>query len=258
MILNDLTPEKFLSKDEERKIIALCKQDNLIAKRRLILSNIRYIYAQAQKLCKNQNQIDELVMEGIIGLLKAIPKFETDRKVRFITFASFWIKKEMLDSIYNNCSSFHLSSSKARLATKIKKLVSKFSYLNEQNLIIQKVCNTISCTEKEVIELLDIIYPNISLDSIATTENNITIMEFIEDGSICPEEEFIQKEEINCLMKAFNKLTQIEKDVLIRHYGLFNQPIQTFGEIAELQNKSKARIHQIETQAKEKLRKIIA
>ena len=77
MILNDLTPEKFLSKDEERKIIALCKQDNLIAKRRLILSNIRYIYAQAQKLCKNQNQIGELVMEGIIGLLKAIPKFET-------------------------------------------------------------------------------------------------------------------------------------------------------------------------------------
>ena len=71
------------------------------------------------------------------------------------------------------------------------------------------------------------------MDSIATTENNITIMEFIEDGSICPEEEFIQKEETNCLMKAFNKLTQIEKDVLIRHYGLFNQPIQTFGEIAE-------------------------
>ena len=136
-------------------------------------------------------------MEGIIGLLKAIPKFETDRKVRFITFASFWIKKEMLDSIYNNCSSFHLSSSKARLATKIKKLVSQFSYLNEQNLIIQKVCNTLSCTEKEVIELLNFIYPNISLDSIATTENNITIMEFIEDGSICPEEEFIQKEEIN-------------------------------------------------------------
>ena len=61
MILNDLTPEKFLSKDEERKIIALCKQDNLIAKRRLILSNIRYIYAQAQSYARTKIKLVNLL-----------------------------------------------------------------------------------------------------------------------------------------------------------------------------------------------------
>ncbi len=258
MILDYLTPENFLSKEEEKQIIVLCKQEDLIAKRRLILSNIKFIYSQAQKLCKDQSQIDELVMDGIMGLLKAIPKFEFDRKVRFITFASFWIKKEMLDSIYYNCSSFHISSTKARLATKIKKLVSKFSYLNNQNLIIQKISDTLSCSKDEVCEILNIINSNVSLDSPTTKDSDFTVMDYIEDSHNIPEEEFIQKKQNDYLINALNELNKTEKDILIRHYGLFNQPIQSFDEIAKLQNKSKARIHQIEKNAKEKLRKFLA
>ena len=257
MNLDYLKPENYLSKEEEKEILILCKQGNPTAIKRLIFSNIKYIYSQASKMTKDAEQIDELIMQGIIGIINAINHFDIDRKVRFITFASFWIRKEMLDYFYENCSYFHLSSAKVRLATKIKKLFSKFAYLNNQNLIIQKICESISCSENEVIELLNISSTNVSLDSPAKKENNTPVIEFIEDKNICLEEDFIQKSEIECLKNALDELSNIEKDVLIRHYGLFNHTIQSFDEIAKHQCKSKARIHQIEKQAKLKLKKII-
>jgi RNA polymerase sigma factor (sigma-70 family) len=80
----------------------------------------------------------------------------------------------------------------------------------------------------------------------------------MESDCLSPEELYIEKEAKLELIKAINKLTPAEKDVIIRHNGLFNHPSQTFEEIAKIQKKTKARIHQIEKTAKEKLYRTLA
>ena len=88
MILDYLKPQAYLSKEEERELIIRCKNDDLKAKERLILSNIKYVYSQAKRMTKNKDLIDELVVDGVIGMLKAISSFDLSKSNRFISTCS--------------------------------------------------------------------------------------------------------------------------------------------------------------------------
>ena len=107
-----------LSAEEERELLKLCKQNNDSAKEKLVLSNIRFIYSEAKKLNSQKVSIDDLVVAGIQGLLEAIPKFDMSSNNRFMTFASFWIRKELFDYIYQNSSQLKISTPKVTLAIK--------------------------------------------------------------------------------------------------------------------------------------------
>ena len=88
MILDYLKPTNYLSVEEERELLKLCKQNNDSAKEKLVLSNIRFIYSEAKKINSQKVSIDDLVVAGIQGLLEAIPKFDMSSNNRFMTSAT--------------------------------------------------------------------------------------------------------------------------------------------------------------------------
>ena len=65
MILDYLKPTNYLSVEEEKELLKLCKQNNDSAKEKLVLSNIRFIYSEAKKLNSQKVSIDDLVVAGI-------------------------------------------------------------------------------------------------------------------------------------------------------------------------------------------------
>ena len=253
MILDYLKPQAYLSKEEERELIFRCKNDDLKAKERLILSNIKYVYSQAKRMTKNKDLIDELVVDGVIGMLKAISSFDLSKSNRFITFSSYWIQNEMYDTLYSRNSSVHFSNSKAREAAKLLKIINKRAGFCDSEELIRDLAYEFSCSEKEICQLINLASPHISLDAKISSDSKYNLLDLQENTQLSPEDEYMRKAEIESLLNAINQLSAAEKDVLIRHYGLYNQPVQTFEEIAEVQKKSKARIHQIEKTAKAKL-----
>jgi RNA polymerase primary sigma factor len=131
MILDYLKPTNYLSVEEERELLKLCKQNNDSAKEKLVLSNIRFIYSEAKKINSQKVSIDDLVVAGIQGLLEAIPKFDMSSNNRFMTFASFWIRKELFDYIYQNSSQLKVSTPKVTLAIKLRKKICR-TFFNER------------------------------------------------------------------------------------------------------------------------------
>lgn len=258
MILNYLKPRNYLSVEEEKEILKLCKQNNDSAKEQLILSNIKFIYSEAKKINSQKLPMDDLVIAGIQGLLEAIPKFDMSSNNRFMTFASFWIKKELLEYIYKNSSQLKVSTPKITLANKLRKKYAELSSLTDNSNLLSEAANACNCSVEEAKELLNATSPCTSLNATYSEDESVSLLNFMESGSRSPEDLYIEKEEKLELVKAINKLSPAEKDVIIRHNGLFNHPSQTFEEIAKLQNKTKARIHQIEKSAKEKLYKSLA
>jgi len=255
MILDYLKPRSFLSAEEEKEILKLCKQNDDAAKEQLILSNIKYIYSEAKKLNSQYVSVDDLVMAGILGLLEAIPRFDISSNNRFMTFASAWIKKELLECIHKNSSQLKISTSKISLANKIKKKYAELSATGENSNILNDVADACNCSLEETTELLNATSSCASLNETFSDNDSFSLLDYMESNLPSPETEFIEKEEKRELIKAINKLTPSEKEVIIRHNGLFNQPSQTFEKIAKIQNKTKARIHQIEKTGKEKLYK---
>ena len=72
MILDYLKPQAYLSKEEERELIIRCQQNDLKARERIILSNIKYVYSQAKRMTKNKDLIDELILNRLIFVLTTI------------------------------------------------------------------------------------------------------------------------------------------------------------------------------------------
>ena len=237
MILDYLKPTDYLSYKEEVELLLLAKKGNLEAKERLITSNVKYIYSQAKKIAINGIPLDDLVMCGIYGLTKAIDLFDVTKNIRFITFATFWIRKEMFDTIYSMGILPKLSGTNARKAMKLRK----------EN----------SVTSKQDLQLFNAASNYISLNATVSENENYTMMDLLEDKSFSLEDEFIQKEQFEQLYNALGNLSKVEQDVIIRHYGLFNHKSQTFEEIAKVQNKTRSRIHQIEKKARLKLKELI-
>jgi RNA polymerase sigma factor (sigma-70 family) len=78
-----------------------CGSPRDLAARNLILqSNLRFVIRRARKITQDPEHFQKLVSAGNVGLVLALDKFSLERNTRFLTYAEWWIRKEMLDEIH--------------------------------------------------------------------------------------------------------------------------------------------------------------
>lgn len=92
----DLGKYKLLTSEEEIKLAKKAQKGDQEARNLLINSNLRLVVKMANKYAPHKNILPDLIQEGNLGLFKAIEKFNPDRKVRFATYATTWIKAYIL------------------------------------------------------------------------------------------------------------------------------------------------------------------
>lgn len=95
----ELKKYKPVSMSTERRLIRLCKRGNEKAKKELIESNLRFVFNIAKKYTGRGISIGDLISEGNIGMIKAIDKFDETKGNRFISYAIWWIRQAMLETI---------------------------------------------------------------------------------------------------------------------------------------------------------------
>lgn len=82
-----------LEQEKERELIALAQSGNKEAYDELVKSNLRLVVSIAKRYYKNTTMsLLDLIQEGNIGLMNAIPKFELSQGTRFSTYATQWIR----------------------------------------------------------------------------------------------------------------------------------------------------------------------
>ena len=78
------------------------------ALRTLIESNLRFVVSMAKKYARSGYPLHELINEGNMGLMEAASRFDPNRGVRFVTYASWWIRQAILAAIAHNGQIFSL------------------------------------------------------------------------------------------------------------------------------------------------------
>ena len=96
---DDLKKYKPLTKAKERRLLKKCKKGNLRAKNEILEANLRFVFDIAKHYTGRGVPISELISDGNIGLLRAIEKFDESKDVKFISYAVWWIRQAMLESI---------------------------------------------------------------------------------------------------------------------------------------------------------------
>lgn len=96
---DDLKKYKPLTKAKERRLLKKCKKGNIKAKNEILEANLRFVFDIAKHYTGRGVPISELISDGNIGLLRAIEKFDESKDVKFISYAVWWIRQAMLESI---------------------------------------------------------------------------------------------------------------------------------------------------------------
>ncbi|AAS10568.1 MULTISPECIES: sigma-70 family RNA polymerase sigma factor [Treponema] len=254
--IKDSKKYPLLSAEQEAELADEVKKGNTEAIEVLVTSNLRLVIKMAKKFSSNENQILELIQEGNMGLMKAASKFSKSFKVRFSSYAAWWIKQSFIRYLNSADKVIKLPVRKEALIRQVHK--------EEENYKIKYgILPSYSQLAEIMKEKVDIIaqiksfnYTDIcSLDDPVDNERSANLYDFIPCNTYNPEEEFIDNEFKEKLNKCLEILNDREKDVLRNRYGLDGTMTSTtFAVLGKKYSISAESIRQTQLRALKKLR----
>lgn len=243
-----------LSKDEEIALAKRMEQGDEQARERFILANLRLVMSIAKYYIGYGLPFEDLIQEGIIGLIKAVDKFDYREGRKFSTYAFWWIRQVITRALDNQSRVIRIPAHIRRDIRIVEKTKASYmeKYGNPPNSEWLSKKLGISLERLKAIEQLPI---TLSLDEPRGSEGDETLIEFTEDREASSHRdemaEEIWRENLN---ESLRKLSGREKKILELRYGLkdgFPRPLR---EVGRLFNLSAERIRQIEKQALKKIK----
>jgi len=255
------TNKKYISNEE--LIAQYQKSGDLNIRNEIIINNIGLVYSAAKKKLKNYScfTIEDLVQEGIIGMIKSIERFDVKKNTSFSTYAYYWICQQMDRAIMNNGYLIRLPAYIYEKLNIISRFENTFLSQNEE-IDVEILCNETNMTEQEyrIINSYRTNYSHYtSLNSIANVDsddNSLELQDYIpcQDDSI--EDIIISHDLKEQIASLLNSLTPKEREILKLRFGLNGQEPLTLEAIGNKYNLTRERIRQIEKKALKKMRKL--
>jgi hypothetical protein len=101
MLLKEIRKIKLLSKEEEDELWKKMKEGDMTARAKLIKANMRYVVKKAKDYVGSKAALEDLIMAGTEGMVKAADKFDASLGFRFISFATYYIENEVRKTAYD-------------------------------------------------------------------------------------------------------------------------------------------------------------
>lgn len=263
---------KEYSKLTNEELIRLYKLNNdLKAREELILKNKNLVYkAATHRKGMSLLEYEDLVQEGIIGLIIGIEKFNIEYPSKFSTYIYYWIKQRIDRAIHNTGSTIRLP---VHLINKINRLIYIENVTKQKNIEIEKdeICDYLCITDEQYENLKILIsqFKNVSsLNAMLSEDSNDSDSELLDfmsnetnilsgtvDSDLNVEDTIMKNALKESIEDALGILKAREKQILEMRFGLYNGEEMTLEKIGDHFNLTRERIRQIEASALNKLRK---
>jgi len=256
LYLKEISRFAQLTPEEEKVLGARVQKGDEEAFQKLIESNLRFVVAMAKKYARSGYPLHELINEGNLGLIEAVSRFDPTRGVRFITYASWWIRQAILAAIAHHGQVFRLPP---KLKHELYRFESKVSNLTQElghRPTVDEISKGLGMTEEDVRDMMEGTPTQVSLDTPIGESAEMRLEDLIEDQNVTPvDEALIAQSFEEQLQSLLAQLDEKEKVIIERRFGLGDREPQTLAEIGTDMHLSRERIRQIEERALGKLRR---
>jgi len=257
LYLKEISRFPQLTPEEEKDLGKRVQKGDEEAFRKLIEANLRFVVAMAKKYSRSGYPLHELINEGNLGLIEAASRFDPSRNVRFITYASWWIRQAVLAAIAHHGQVFRippkLKHELYRFETKVADLTQELGH----RPTVDEISRGLGMDEEDVRDMLEGTPTQVSLDAPIGGDGAETRLEdLIRDQNVTPiDQVLIARSFEEQLQSLLSQLDEKERVIIERRFGLNDREPQTLAEIGSELNLSRERIRQIEERALGKLRR---
>ena len=229
-----------MTPDRERYLSDLILSDNCTERQKqqihkeLLEGNLRFVITVAKQYQNQGLDLSDLIAEGNFGLMKAIQNFDWTKKLRFISYAVWWVKQSILQSLNENARTIRLPVNVVQELHRAKKEVEKgISELDDRLATLPTTINLQQTINEDGDTLLDMI---INHDA-SMPDEGLNTEEMLKDK----------------LMAILGILDERERVIIEDYFGLTGTP-RTLEDIGNDFNLTKERVRQIKEKALRKLR----
>lgn len=247
--LKEIKHFPILSKIEEHDVIVKAKNGDKVAYDLLITSNLKFVVSIAKQYQNFGLELEDLIAEGNLGLIKAFERFDITKKFKFITYAVWWIRQSIMAAIHENSRLIRLPVNIINDISKLNKLKDDFE---------QKQADTLSYSEfacmienDDLVDNIQYQYNIVDIDA-PVTENDKTLKEVIIDFNI-EEKEYEELRNEN-LLELISNLPEEEQLLLKLYYGIGYLRPHNLEEIGDMMNLTRERIRQKKEKILKKIR----
>ncbi|MDA8093030.1 MAG: RNA polymerase sigma factor RpoS [Betaproteobacteria bacterium] len=256
--LAEIGHNRLLTAGEELALARRVRQGDFPARQKMIEHNLRLVVNIAKHYTNRGMPLLDLVEEGNLGLIHALEKFDPERGFRFSTYATWWIRQNIERAIMNQSRTIRLP---VHIIKELNTCLRAMRHLEGQggtDPTVEDVAHLMQKPVEEVRELLSFNERMASLDAPLDVDPMLSVGEAIPDeASLMPEEVFQEGERRYRVQAWLRELSEKQRWIIERRFGLNGQEIATLEELADQLALTRERVRQIQVEALQSLRRVL-
>jgi RNA polymerase primary sigma factor len=253
LFLNEIGRHPLLTAKEEVELAKRIERGDREAKERMINSNLRLVVSIAKRYQGHGLSLLDLIQEGIIGLIRAVEKFDWRRGYKFSTYATWWIRQAVQRGVANKAREIRIPVHIVEREQKISRAERELTPKLARPPTDEEVAKAAKLPLKQVLEVREAARAVTSLDR-PVADSETSLGELVAGTEAGPEEEVSVSLEADVLHRAMGNLPEREREVLKLRYGL-NGDVEpaSLEEIGRRLGVTRERVRQLEATALERL-----
>jgi RNA polymerase primary sigma factor len=252
--MNEISKLKPLKREEEAALSIKIQEGDVKALHELVRRNLKYVVTVANKYRGCGLSLQDLIEEGNIGMIQAAKRFDGERKIKFITYAVWWIRQAIMHSLAEQSGTVKLPIKQAGKLYKIERKYKSLTQELEREPTTSEVAEDLGYSVEDIENIMRAYRTHLSLDTPLRDDDVTQYLDLLENPDYIPYDDQIMKASLHGKVDEMLKhLSKREEQIIRMRFG-FNGETRTLEDIGKEIGLSRERVRQIEKRAKARLK----